>query len=336
MMPSDTNHGHDGQYGQELLDHTPFDSNQAFLYSNDYSTAGMQDPPQQDLDAEFKYLHQRSPSPHDFNYSSPVQDYSSPPHHNNDYDFQLFGSHEPPQQSINPALFEQSNPESHSIDPNTIMQQAPVIHHSHSAAELTQASVLAAGLEFQNWEEVLGNPSFQTHRPAASVRSDISSAAASPLFNHLDQFPGESSPLLGSMGEFLNNDQAFGLEQFTLSESTHHSPAHSPRITPMRGPGSGANSPYMLPQDMLQYGGSPAGLGLMAPPQLPSNTMHDLTNRVAAAVANHEAMHQQYAGPQIQIEFAPPQRQPTFPGKPGFPSDQDALSPPLKCMLTAI
>lgn len=268
----------------------------------------------------------RSASPHDFGGGDNYNPQGS-------FDFQLYGGQEQPQH-INPALFDQPSP-NQGIDPAALIQ-----HHSPGLRPQTiqnthqGMTTLNSGLDYNNWEGVLGNPSFQTQRPAASERSDISSAAASPLFAH-QEFNEHHSPLIGSMGDFLNNDQAFGMEAFTLSESisVHHTPAHSPRIQPMPGQGhvSGSNSPYLLPQDM-QFGFGNPQQNMMMPPPLPQDTIQELRNRQAAshaAAANADPM--QYHGPQIQIEFAPPQRQPTFPGKPGMGLDEDALVPPPKC-----
>ncbi|RPB28642.1 hypothetical protein L211DRAFT_401357 [Terfezia boudieri ATCC MYA-4762] len=266
----------------------------------------------------------RSPSPNAFGGSTFAAQ--------GDFDFQLFGKQEPPQQSINPALFDQPSP-NQGVDPATLMQ-----HHSPGlqpqTIQNTQQGLVILNSEYNNWEGIVGNPSFQTHRPAASERSDISSAAASPLFAN-QEYNEHHSPLIGSMGDFLNNDQVFGLESFTLSEpvhSVHHTPSQSPRIQPMPGRGhvSGSNSPYLLAQD-VQYGyGRPPSNMMMPPPQLPQGTIQELRNRQAAAHAAQNADPMQYFGPHIQIEFAPPQRQPTFPGKPGIGVNEDALSPPPK------
>lgn len=179
----------------------------------------------------------------------------------------------------------------------------------------------------------MGNPSFQTHQPAASDRSDISSATTSPLFRNQD-FAGHSSPLIRSAGDFIPNEQSFGLDLSTisLSESAHHSPVHSPRVQPMSGQASGPNSPYLLAEDLQYRFSGPQHNMIMQTPHapLPQETIQELRNRQAAAhAANAEQM--QYQGPKIHVEFAPPQRQPTFPGKPGFGVDQTALSPPAKC-----
>lgn len=322
-MPSDTLNPqdlhNDGSFTAQFMDHS-FDPNP------NYPLQGYRNPTEfnnfqqsHNLDPPMKQELSRSASP----LNSFSGDSYAP---QTAYDFQLYGAQEPPQH-INPALFDQPS-QNQGIDPAALMQ-----HHSPGLPPQTIPSThqglttLNQGLDY-NWEGVLGNPSFRTHRPPASERSDVSSAAASPLFSN-QEYTEHHSPLIGSISDFLNNDQALGLDAFTLSESVHHTPVHSPRMPPMPGQGhvSGANSPFLVPQD-VQFGyPAPQAQMMMPPPPLPQDPLQDLRHRLAS----HDAM--QYQGPQIQIEFAPPQRQPTFPGKPGFGLDEDALSPPPKCML---
>ncbi|KAI5780229.1 hypothetical protein DFH27DRAFT_361023 [Peziza echinospora] len=312
-LPGHDGHG-DNSFNPQYLDGRGYDSGQSYLeafrYSGEYNLPqGMDHQQQQQQQDQF-----RSASP------SFIQNSYSP---QGDFDFQLFGQQEPPQGSINPALFDQSNPASHSIDPAALMQG----HHSPSVIQHQQLPLQTLTLDYTvNWDEVRGNPLFQTARPAASERS-VSSAAPSPLVQFQDFPESANSPLMGSMGEFLHNDPSFDFNNFNLSDSRHHSPIHSPRMIPLP-PGSGANSPYLLPQDHNHNINYPYSVSSQpvstAPPSLPDSTINALRDR-----ANRDRMNH-FQSPQIQIEFAPPQRQPTFPGKPGFPPDEDALSPPPK------
>ncbi|KAF8475061.1 hypothetical protein BDZ91DRAFT_759144 [Kalaharituber pfeilii] len=307
-MPSDSLNPHDhevhndGTFNPAFLNQPSFGQGQNYMQNFPYS-GDFNSPTQAGIHS--------NRSPHAFSGGSNF-------HQPGGFDFQLFGNQEPPQH-INPAIFEQS-PGNQGIDPSTLMQShhSPTIQNIHPGLQTLNSSV-----DYSNWENVLGNPSFQTHRPPASERSDISSAAASPFIQNRD-FPEQHSPLL--MGELLHSDPSFGLEAFTLSESVHHTPAHSPRISPSPGAQSGANSPYLLPQDMgFPAYSQPQNIALMAPPSLPLDAMNEQRNR-----SNNSNEPMQVTGPQIQIEFAPPQRQPTFPGKPGFQPNEDALSPPPK------
>ena len=336
-MSSSREHGGEGMPSsalnpQDLQDEASFNAqffNSGQGYLQDFRGSREFNFPQAEVKPE-QFDINRSPSPQVFGGNSFASQ--------TEFDFPLYGSQEQPQH-INPGLYDQvsQNPV---IDPSALMPhhspalQPQTIQNTHQGL----ATLNSGGLDYTSWEGIMGNPSFQTHQPAASDRSDISSTTTSPLFRN-QEFVGHSSPLIQSAGDFIHNEQTFGLDLSTisLSESARHSPAHSPRMQPMSGQASGPNSPYLPAQD-VQYGfGGPQHNLIMQPPHapLPQETIQELRSRQAAAHAAANAEQMQLQGPQIHVEFAPPQRQPTFPGKPGFGLDEGALSPPPKCKFLA-
>ena len=325
MPPSASNSQdmqNDASFNAQFMDQS-FDPGQGYL--QDFRSSGEFNFPPVEVKQE-RFDINRSPSPQAFGGNSFVSEA--------EFDFPLYGPQEQ-SQHINPGLYDQ-------VPPNSVIHPSALMpHHSPSLPSQTiqnthqgLTTLNSGGLEYTSWEGIMGNPSFQTHQPAASDRSDISSATTSPLFRN-QEFAGQSSPLIRSAGDFIHNEQAFGLDLSTisLSESAHHSPAHSPRVQPMSGQVSGPNSPFLPAQD-VQYGfSSPQHNMIMQPPHapLPQETIQQLRNRQAAAHAAAHPEQMQYQGPHIHVDFAPPQRQPTFPGKPGFGLDEAALSPPPKC-----
>lgn len=225
--------------------------------------------------------------------------------------------------SINPADLSLMN-STHSPQPS-----------QHNTPQLQQQSPQPASATFLpsgsnnppvfEWDSVYAHQGASWRNKAPSEYSDISSTASPYIPN--SEFPEHPSPLLaghnqlpqqGSMQEFLNA----GLDQFTLNERDI-SPHVSPRISPASGRplGSGANSPYILPQDNSYLGYvPPMTQGLMQPPSHPPAGLG-----LARGGSPDDGTF-----PQINVIFAPPQRQPTFPGKPGFTHDDSALSPPPK------
>jgi hypothetical protein len=238
--------------------------------------------------------------------------------------------------SINPAalsLMDSSsgNPPGHHRAPS--LQLDPNQHDSpgHQPAYLSATSTQPSTSGYE-WESIFAHSESWGHRRAPSEYSEISSATQSPYIVN-EEFGGAPSPLLGaqfqgqdSMQELLNSGgggEAFGLEAFTISDEGDPSPC----LSPSGGFHSRANSPYLVPQDSQNPGLTPLMSGVrgidmqsMGPPP-----------------AGHGASQPQGLGiedsfPRIDISFAPPQRQPTFPGKPGMLPDHEALSPPPKCM----
>ncbi|EWC45880.1 hypothetical protein DRE_04887 [Drechslerella stenobrocha 248] len=180
------------------------------------------------------------------------------------------------------------------------------------------------------------------HQRALSDQSDIS-PQPSPYLQNQDFQDHHHSPLLrgaeqpGGMMDLLQSNDNFGLDQFTLNDSVNvngYSPNHSPRITTPHltpqhtgnsnsgGGGGGTSSnrqslhdPAFLLGQQSQFQSSPAsntaalvGLGLQPSP--PGGVLQDQVV---------------ITPPSIEVEFAPPQRQPTFPEK---LHDDSALSPP--------
>ncbi|RPB05316.1 hypothetical protein L873DRAFT_1664029 [Choiromyces venosus 120613-1] len=272
-------------------------------------------------------------------------------------DFPLYSS------ATDPALFDYDSKEGltgGSINPADLMNPTHSAHSSQhttpplnihptqqqtsqpgSATFLSSGSTNPSGFE---WESVYAHQdnSWNNPRKAPSEYSDISSAAASPYLQN-SEFPEHPSPLLqgnnlpqqGSMQDFLNSTQdfnpggdSFGLDQFSLNERDI-SPHVSPRISPAPGQlNSGTNSPYMLPQEDQYLSFVPPmsqdqGMGIMQPP-------HPSAGQSAGLGVDRGGNGEEGPFPQINVIFAPPQRQPTFPGKPGFTHDDSALSPPPK------
>lgn len=258
-----------------------------------------------------------------------------------------------PTGSINPADLSLMNP-SHPHAGLSSQHNTPPLHiHSNqqqtsqpgSATLLSSSSTNPSG-GLDQWEGVYAHnlQSSWNHRRAPSEYSEISSASAAPspfLRNH--EFPEHPSPLLqgtqipqqGSMQDFLNAGaspgESFGLDQFTLSER-EISPAASPRISPAPGGRSGTNSPYMLPQNNQFLG--------YVPPMGQTQNMNNFqppvprTNNGLGLDRGGPSDDGQF--PQINVIFAPLQRQPTFPGKPGTTHDDSALSPPPKSKLLTL
>lgn len=248
-----------------------------------------------------------------------------------------------PSGSINPAdLMNPSSPHSgqHSNIPplqihSSQQQQQQPTSQPGSAAVISSSSTDPLG-NFE-WGSVFAHQ--QSYRRAPSEYSDVSSSHSPFLQNQ--EFTEQASPLLqgthipqGSMQDFLNAGaspgESFGLDQFTLNERDI-SPHVSPRVSPAPLL-SGSNSPYMLPQNNHYLGYVPL-MGLT----------QDINNLQPSSRRTGNGLGLSRGGPaddgvfpQINVIFAPPQRQPTFPGKPGYTHDDSALSPPPKSEFTAL
>jgi len=222
--------------------------------------------------------------------------------------------------SINPAelsLVDTSNhPSSHQHQRTPSLQ----IESSDQDSPDHRQSSSTNGYE---WEAVFANSEWHGHHRAQSEYSDFSSAAPSPCLNN--QEIGDSSPLIeaqyagGSMQDLLNapGGDAFGMDTFSLSE--HEA---SPSLSSTAGYHSTSGSPYLQPQDNRSLGRVPSMHGMMGPPPPAGH---------GAGLAGL-GIHEEPSAPQISVSFAPPQRQPTFPGKPGMQPDDQALRPPPKSM----
>ncbi|KAF3934578.1 Myoneurin [Dactylellina cionopaga] len=168
------------------------------------------------------------------------------------------------------------------------------------------------------------------HQRALSDQSDISPQPSPFLPNR--EFQDHHSPLLraeqpGEMMNLLQSNENFGLDQFTLNDNVNngYSPNHSPRITPHLTPQHTGNASNRHSLQESQF------LSLNQPPsqfQNPSNTASLAGLGLQPTSPNGGGLLQDQVvitPPSIEVEFAPPQRQPTFPEK--F-HDDGALSPP--------
>ena len=128
-------------------------------------------------------------------------------------------------------------------------------------------------------------------------------------------FAGHSGPLTGLAGDPIRNNLAFGeyLSPISLSGSTHHSPAPPPLIQQISGQELVLNSPFLSAQNVEFGFSSPQHNMAMQPPRTP--------------------LLQGTQGPNIYVDFAPPQR---YLGRHGPGLDRAALSPPPECKLLAL
>lgn len=234
-----------------------------------------------------------------------------------------------PTGSINPADLMNPSPPHHNI--------ALQIHPNQQQPTSQPGSISSPPADPQGiyeWDTVYAHQ--QSYRRAPSEYSDVSSHTQSPFLRN-QEFTEHASPLLqgthiqqGSMQDFLNAGaspgESFGLDQFTLNER-EISPHVSPRISPAPLH-SGANSPYM-PQGNLYRGYVPP----MSQTQDMNNFHPPPPRRTGNGLGLNRAPGEDGVFPQINVIFAPPQRQPTFPGKPGHTHDDSALSPPPKSRL---
>jgi len=356
---SSTNYGQNGQADGLNLQHFATSTDEDSLYGPtpaDHGYAGFQRYPAYELNQQPLEDIRRSASPHLQTSTVP------PPQHHSRQDYSNFSLQS---SSTDPTLFEYEGKEGLTdggINPADLMSSAYPAHSSQqntpplhiqsdpqqpsqpdSATFLPSGSTNPSGFE---WETVYARRenTWGTHRKAPSEYSEISSAAGSPFLRN-SEFSGHPSPLLqgnnlpqqGSMQEFLNSTQdfpsgdSFGLDHFSLNERDP-SPHVSPRISPAPGQlNSGTNSPRMLPQENQYLTYVPPmsqgqGIGLMQP-------SHPSTGHGAGPGVDRSSPGEEGQFPQINVIFAPPQRQPTFPGKPGFAHDDGALSPPPKSEL---
>ncbi|KAK6524245.1 DNA-binding transcription factor [Orbilia ellipsospora] len=162
------------------------------------------------------------------------------------------------------------------------------------------------------------------HRRALSDQSDISPQPSPFLPNQ--EFPDHHSPLLqaeqpGEMMNLLQSNDNFGLDQFTLNDNVNgFSPNHSPRITPHLTPQHTGNASNRQSLQESQF------LSLNQPTQFGSATnTATLAGLGLQPVSPNHQDQVVITPPSIEVEFAPPQRQPTFPDR---MHDDGALSPP--------
>lgn len=173
---------------------------------------------------------------------------------------------------------------------------------------------------------------FRSHRRAPSdTLSEISSYSPhpSPYLDNADSFDVLDDPSgmpLGSQQDPTLFPDALGMTSFSLNDrqaQQHYiSPAHSPHISPRLNP------QQLLPQFTPDnnFGLSPAFTnGYDAFPQLNPEPFPSLTS-------HPEGQADQMSPPEINIDFAPPSRQPSF--EPPKPFPDDALSPPERSKCT--
>ncbi|OOQ82193.1 putative C2H2 transcription factor Crz1 [Penicillium brasilianum] len=194
-------------------------------------------------------------------------------------------------------------------------------HSRHTSLDPATAAYLSAQAN-ADWQSVMNNSAFQTHRRAPSEVSEVSSANHSPYLSQheYDGIENNTSPSLAPQNDPALYDNALGIEQFTLSEQHQQgfSPAHSPYISPQLMPQRGTD---MVPS--IQY----TSTGNQFPPA-PTEMYHGLSgdDMLGSHPAGDIGQASQMAPPSINVEFAPPSRSPSF--GPPKPVAFDSLSPP--------
>ncbi|ODM23499.1 hypothetical protein SI65_01088 [Aspergillus cristatus] len=283
-----------------------------------------------------------------------------------DFDFSLYQNPASPSSTtapeydssllLDPQLNQQSRPSSQSINPadlvspisspqDTTHQHSPgpmsppssagpyytPQHSRHTSLDPSTAAFLTTGHSNSDWQSMMGSAAFQGHRRAPSEVSDVSSVAPSPYMSQHESFDGvenNPSPLLAPQ-----NDPAYdnlGIESFTLSDQQHpqqlqgFSPAHSPYLSPQLMPQQG---PEMIPN--IPYVSAPADNNNNAQyPNPPTDTYGNADAFPNLQVPGDIGQASQMAPPSINVEFAPPSRDPTVTVSKS--TDIDSLSPPAR------
>lgn len=202
------------------------------------------------------------------------------------------------------------SPVSHTSPPQLYSPQ----HSRHTSLDPVSAAYITSQ---QDWQGLLSQPAFQGHRRAPSEHSDVSSVSHSPFMANNDSFDveGNPSPMLSAQNDPSLFDNVLGIESFSLSEQQQGlSPAHSPYLSPQRGP-QGAND---RPNE-----------GIYSRSSQPS-PFPGLDNNQSSEMGQASQMA---PPPSINVELAPPSRVPSF--GPENEGDMDALSPPSSrmCMI---
>ena len=218
-----------------------------------------------------------------------------------------------------------NNSLSQSFDQPAFQQGSTQGTRSRGQSLSPSSAAVPPGQRTQEW----GNMAFQGHRsrPSADAFSDVSSHH-SHFVDAMESFDGISgtSPNLQAQGDTsLVNDSLGVLNQISLSEpnvapSQHTSPGHSnhvsPHMSPQQGFGFDGNDSFgMLAQDPGPQMFETAGPGME---EFPRNVQFNTGEGVAAQTA-----------PEINIQFAGPERQPTM-NEPGQGQDlgRECLIPP--------
>ncbi|PLN84182.1 hypothetical protein BDW42DRAFT_163137 [Aspergillus taichungensis] len=206
-------------------------------------------------------------------------------------------------------------------------------HSRHASLDPAAAAYLAANAH-PDWQAVTGNAAFQGHRRAPSEVSEVSSAAHSPYMSQHESFDGPDnnpSPLLAPQHDPGLYDNALGIESFTLSDhppapqTQAFSPGHSPYLSPQLMPQPGGE---MIPN--IPYVSAPGGpdAHYPAPSQdLYSNGMDAFPGMPPGNMPLDIGQASSMAPPSINVEFAPPSRNPVVPQSKAA-GDLDSLSPP--------
>jgi transcription factor CRZ1 len=241
-----------------------------------------------------------------------------------------------PSNLMNPMAAAQHTPTPpHMLQPGVRGSASP--HHSpsmsqssfHSGAHSRHTSLDPSSAAFPTGEWAnMGNPAFQGHRRAPSdAYSDVSSNHPSPYLGHTDQYESDQpSPLLSAQNDPALFQDVMTFQQFTISGDQNAqgtTPGHSPHISPRLPPQQQELPPFTaadnfgLQQAMNnQYGG-------MSFPEQPTHSGHGHSASVDFGQAD------QMSPPEINIDFAPPSRQPSFgPNRRNGGASENALSPP--------
>ncbi|KAI5808330.1 hypothetical protein BZA77DRAFT_25551 [Pyronema omphalodes] len=290
------------------------------------------DQQQQFVDGQNNYGHLPS-------VSQSEQQFNDPPLYPTSHD--IYPAHT----GINPALLN-----THSGNSPQGAASSVDIKHEHAqdyppgTDSFYQPQVPTAEISY-NWTEIFQasepRPQWQRHSRAPSEYSEISSvgfpsAHNSPMPRNLEYHSEHPSPMLNaqrmfpeqpqSMQELLhgggNDPFGLGLENFTITDHRDASPAASPAIGYTH---SGPNSPFLGAQGhLLRPVPSMGNIGLA--PSMPTTTH----GSGAAQGLGINQPHGPGVVPEINFEFAPPQRQPTFPGKQAQQADEMTLGIPQK------
>ena len=205
-------------------------------------------------------------------------------------------------------------------------------HSRHTSLDPSTAAYLT-NHHSSEWPSMAGNSAFQDHRRAPSEVSDVSSIH-SPYLSQHESFDGvensNPSPLLAPQNDPGLYDNTLGIESFTLSgqqqqqqqppQQQGFSPGHSPYLSPQLVPQQG---PEMIPN--IPYISAPTDPGNNNNAQYPNPP--DMFGSGVDAMGMDIGQASQMAPPSINVELAPPSRNPTMGGL-GKTTDIDSLSPP--------
>lgn len=180
-----------------------------------------------------------------------------------------------------------------------------------------------------DWQSVMNNVSFQSHRRAPSEVSEVSSANHSPYLSQheIDGIENNASPALLPQNDPTLYENGLGMESFTLSDTQHG-------ISPLQ-------TPYISPRLMPQQSGEvvPSASYLSPFPAAPVDTYGitqeemniDQPNNVLGDIGQASQM----APPSINVEFAPPLRNQNL-DLSRSTADFDSLSPPAMRKLSMV